>query len=403
MASITTKTQTLDRSEIEAFVPRGNFRTVKAFENLFDDVATTIPSAIEQTVQGPAGGAVDDNVVVFDGVSGTRVKDSGVSIDDLAPLDSPAFTGVPTAPTAIPGTSTTQIATTAFVAGETGDAVDGPASATNNAIALFDGVSGKLIKDSTVLISEVALLASPAFTGNPTAPTATAGDNDTTIATTAFVQAVSGRFLGTQTFTAGGTYTPTSGAVSIIVEVVGGGGAGGGSAATGAGQISGGAGGGAGGYAKGVLAAGGGGAVTVGAGGTGVSGAAGNAGGTSSYGTVSATGGAGGNVGAAGTTTTAAGGAGGVGSGGSIVNLPGGDGGTISVGAASPGVAGTGGSGFMGQGAIALGLAVGSSSLAGVAGKNYGGGGGGGRSGQSVAANAGGNGAPGIVLIHEYT
>lgn len=32
-------------------------------------------------------------------------------------------------------------------------------------------------------------LASPAFTGNPTAPTAAPGDNDTTLATTAFVQA----------------------------------------------------------------------------------------------------------------------------------------------------------------------------------------------------------------------
>jgi hypothetical protein len=35
--------------------------------------------------------------------------------------------------------------------------------------------------------SVVAPLASPAFTGNPTAPTPTAGDNDTSIATTAFV------------------------------------------------------------------------------------------------------------------------------------------------------------------------------------------------------------------------
>lgn len=34
-----------------------------------------------------------------------------------------------------------------------------------------------------------ASLASPAFTGNPTAPTATPGDNDTTLANTAFVQA----------------------------------------------------------------------------------------------------------------------------------------------------------------------------------------------------------------------
>ena len=32
-----------------------------------------------------------------------------------APLASPAFTGTPTAPTAAPGTNTTQVATTAFV------------------------------------------------------------------------------------------------------------------------------------------------------------------------------------------------------------------------------------------------------------------------------------------------
>lgn len=40
----------------------------------------------------------------------------------------------------------------------------------------------------TFAISGIAPLASPAFTGNPTAPTAAAGDNDTTLATTAFVQ-----------------------------------------------------------------------------------------------------------------------------------------------------------------------------------------------------------------------
>ncbi len=67
--------------------------------------------------------------------------------------------------------------------------VDGPAAATNNAIALFDGITGKLIKDSGVLVSSLAPLASPAFTGNPTAPNQALGDNDTSIANTAFVQA----------------------------------------------------------------------------------------------------------------------------------------------------------------------------------------------------------------------
>ena len=48
-----------------------------------------------------------------------------------------------------------------------------------------------------------APIASPAFTGNPTAPTPTAGDNDTSIATTAFVQFQTGKYLPL----AGGTVT----------------------------------------------------------------------------------------------------------------------------------------------------------------------------------------------------
>ena len=70
-----------------------------------------------------------------------------------APLASPTFTGIPAAPTAAPGTSTTQIATTSFVA------------------------------------TSFAPLASPALTGTPTAPTVTpATDSTTKLATTAFVQ-----------------------------------------------------------------------------------------------------------------------------------------------------------------------------------------------------------------------
>jgi hypothetical protein len=74
-----------------------------------------------------------------------------------ANLAGPAFTGVPTAPTAAVGTNTTQIATTAFV-----QAYDDAAKAN---------------------------LASPAFTGVPTAPTAAAGTNTTQLATTAYVRA----------------------------------------------------------------------------------------------------------------------------------------------------------------------------------------------------------------------
>lgn len=71
-----------------------------------------------------------------------------------APLADPAFTGVPTAPTASTATATAQLASCAFV---------------QNVVAAY------------------APLASPSLTGAPLAPTATAGDSSTKIATTAFV------------------------------------------------------------------------------------------------------------------------------------------------------------------------------------------------------------------------
>ena len=48
-------------------------------------------------------------------------------------------------------------------------------------------VTSKTLNDSAQLASK-APLASPVFTGNPTAPTPAVNDNDTSIATTAFVQ-----------------------------------------------------------------------------------------------------------------------------------------------------------------------------------------------------------------------
>jgi hypothetical protein len=80
-----------------------------------------------------------------------------------APLASPALTGTPTAPTASPGTNTTQLATTAFV------------EAARVILASADALK--------------APLASPALTGTPTAPTASVGTNTTQLATTAFVLA----------------------------------------------------------------------------------------------------------------------------------------------------------------------------------------------------------------------
>ena len=55
----------------------------------------------------------------------SKITNLQTSLDDKAPLASPALTGTPTAPTAAAGTSTTQIATTAFVANAVGTATAG--------------------------------------------------------------------------------------------------------------------------------------------------------------------------------------------------------------------------------------------------------------------------------------
>ena len=74
---------------------------------------------------------------------------------------SPELTGTPTAPTPASGDDSTKIATTAFVqdaisgAAGTGD-VTGPNSSTDGDIVLFDGTTGKVIKDSGVSLSDKA-------------------------------------------------------------------------------------------------------------------------------------------------------------------------------------------------------------------------------------------------------
>ena len=83
-------------------------------------------------------------------------------------------------------------------------------------------------------------LASPAFTGNPTAPTQATADSSTKIATTALVDAkISGAVINgvpgvglsnCQIFTSNGTFTPASGVTKYFVIAIGGGGSGTGTA-----------------------------------------------------------------------------------------------------------------------------------------------------------------------------
>ena len=118
----------------------------------------TVKTAAGSGVVIPATGAAAPTSVYCDG---TSIQNTGVSTAGLAPINSPALTGTPTAPTATPAsTNTTQIATTAFV---------------QAAI--------------TAALSPYAPLASPIFTGTPTVPTASPGTNNSQAASTAFVQA----------------------------------------------------------------------------------------------------------------------------------------------------------------------------------------------------------------------
>lgn len=113
------------------------------------------------------------------------------ALAEKAPLASPALTGTPTAPTASSGTSTTQIATTAYVRGEVSKEIlyfyqqsvsaatsaqimRIPASGTNNAITTNTVVLECTFANPTYITSDVSWTSSAGaivFTGTCTAAT----------------------------------------------------------------------------------------------------------------------------------------------------------------------------------------------------------------------------------------
>lgn len=133
--------------------------------------------------------------ILFSPSGGLVSTDVQAAITELdtkkAPLASPALTGTPTAPTANPGTNTTQIATAAFVQAAIAALVaSAPGTLdTLNELATALGDDPNFATTMTNALAAKAPLTSPALTGTPTAPTAGSGTNTTQIATTAFVQA----------------------------------------------------------------------------------------------------------------------------------------------------------------------------------------------------------------------
>lgn len=122
------------------------------------------------------------------------------ALNAKAPLASPVFTGTPSVPTPAAGTNTTQIASTAFVQAALAGLVNGAPGALDQLNELAAAM-GNDPNFATTMLNALALKApldSAALTGNPTAPTPAATDNDTSIATTAFVRAAMALFgLGT--------------------------------------------------------------------------------------------------------------------------------------------------------------------------------------------------------------
>lgn len=118
------------------------------------------------------------------------------ALSPYAPLASPALTGTPTAPTAAVDTNTTQLATTAYVVGQS------------------------YLKSATAA-STYAPLASPSLTGVPVAPTAAVDTNTTQLATTAYV--IGQGYL--KSATAASTYAPiASPTLTGLLTVTGSGG-----------------------------------------------------------------------------------------------------------------------------------------------------------------------------------
>lgn len=142
---------------------------------------TTANLALVTPVEGEIGVDTDKKtLIVGDGTTAGGIPLAKASdipdLNDYATVDSPTFTGTPAAPTAAPGTNTTQLATTGFVKAAIDVVLGGVSSA-------YDTLS-----EIATAIGLLAPKASPTFTGTPAAPTAATSTNTTQIATTAFVQ-----------------------------------------------------------------------------------------------------------------------------------------------------------------------------------------------------------------------
>lgn len=120
-------------------------------------------------------------VAIEHGGTGATTATAALANLGAAPLNSPALTGLPTAPTPAAADSSSQLATTAYVKSQGYITVAG---APVQSVAGKTGVVTLTVAD----VSGAAPLVSPVFSGTPTGPTPSAGDSSGQLATTAFVK-----------------------------------------------------------------------------------------------------------------------------------------------------------------------------------------------------------------------
>ena len=158
------------------------------------DLAATNATAPDATT------LVKGKVQLAGDLSGTAASPTVPGLALKAPLASPALTGVPTAPTASQGNNSTQLATTAYVdLAATNVTVPDATTLVKGKVQLAGDLSGTAASPTVPGLALKAPLASPALTGTPTAPTASAGNNSTQLATTAYTDGAVSTLSGTTT------------------------------------------------------------------------------------------------------------------------------------------------------------------------------------------------------------
>ncbi|UAN52928.1 phage tail protein [Serratia sp. JSRIV002] len=288
--------------------------------------------------------------------------------------------------------------------GSTTDTADANGEYTNGNVA--QGIPPTIINAEMLNTFQRELIGVVESAGIPLDPT---DDNQVVKAINKIVGG--GRLLNVKTFTVSGTYTPTPGTKLVIVEAVGGGGGGGGCSTPGTGMVSAAAGGNAGSYGRGMFAISGSVPVTIGSGGEG---------GISSTTPTGATVGKPGGDTEFGTFMICPGGLSGLAANSftipnicqsippksnptvganisSIDGEPGGNGLAMTT-----GISGKGGGNPLGSGGAPAG-ATGGSSVVGNNGSGFGSGGSGAFAGSLASGKNGGAGAPGVVIVWEYT